>query len=54
MRVYLINGSEDLFSKDWMRPDKIVTLDRIRIKRTLGRIYDSKLIQSKLNLKNIL
>jgi mRNA interferase MazF len=38
----------------FVRTDKIATLDRIRINRTLGRINDSKLIQIKLSLKNIL
>jgi mRNA interferase MazF len=38
----------------FIRPDKIATLDRGRIKRKLGTIDDKKLSEVKQELKNIL
>ena len=43
-----------LVIESFIRPDKIATLDRGKIKRELGTINDTKLNEVKLRLKSIL
>jgi len=43
-----------IITDSFIRPDKIATLDKVMIRRTLGTITDSKLSEVKLSLRNFL